>query len=72
MKIETFSEKETFELGKKLGTEAKPGQVYALLGDLGVGLALQSQSVVRLLPLFRFMKKAECRFIILMYTGSEI
>ena len=37
MKIETFSEKETFELGKKLGTEAKPGQVYALLGDLGVG-----------------------------------
>lgn len=37
MKIETFSEKETFELGKKLGTEAKAGQVYALLGDLGVG-----------------------------------
>ena len=37
MKIETFSENETFELGKKLGTEAKPGQVYALLGDLGVG-----------------------------------
>ena len=37
MKIETFSEKETFELGKKLGTEAKPGQIYALLGDLGVG-----------------------------------
>ena len=37
MKIETFSEKETFELGKKLGTEAKSGQVYALLGDLGVG-----------------------------------
>ena len=37
MKIETFNEKETFELGKKLGTEAKPGQIYALLGDLGVG-----------------------------------
>ena len=37
MKIETFSEKETFELGKKLGTDARPGQVYALLGDLGVG-----------------------------------
>lgn len=37
MKIETYSEKETYELGKKLGTEAKSGQVYALLGDLGVG-----------------------------------
>ena len=43
MKIETFSEKETFELGKKLGTEAKPGQVYALLGDLGVGKAILTQ-----------------------------
>lgn len=37
MKIETYSEKETFEAGKKLGEQAKPGQVYALLGDLGVG-----------------------------------
>ena len=37
MKIETYSEKETFEAGKKLGEQAKPGQVYALLGDLVVG-----------------------------------
>ena len=37
LKIETCSDKETSEVGKKLGTEAKPGQVYALLGDLGVG-----------------------------------
>lgn len=37
MRIETFSEKETLSFGKKLGCMAKPGQVYALLGDLGVG-----------------------------------
>lgn len=37
MVIETFSEKETFNLGKKLGEQTKPGQIYALLGDLGVG-----------------------------------
>ncbi|MBQ0000252.1 MAG: tRNA (adenosine(37)-N6)-threonylcarbamoyltransferase complex ATPase subunit type 1 TsaE [Clostridiales bacterium] len=37
MIFETFSEKETYEIGKKLGLEAKTGQVYALLGDLGVG-----------------------------------
>ncbi len=37
MIFETFSEKETYDIGKKLGLEAKPGQVYALLGDLGVG-----------------------------------
>lgn len=37
MIIETNSEKETYEIGKSLGEKAVPGQVYALLGDLGVG-----------------------------------
>lgn len=37
MVIETFSEKETRELGKKLAQEAQPGQVFSLVGDLGVG-----------------------------------
>ena len=34
---ETFEEKETLELGVKMGKEAVPGQVYTLIGDLGVG-----------------------------------
>ena len=37
MIIETTSEKETFELGKRLGQQATPGDVYTLEGDLGVG-----------------------------------
>ena len=37
MIIESYSEKETFELGLKLGKEAKPGKVFTLVGDLGVG-----------------------------------
>lgn len=37
MIIESNSEKETFEIGKSIGQNAKPGEVYALLGDLGVG-----------------------------------
>jgi tRNA threonylcarbamoyladenosine biosynthesis protein TsaE len=37
MIIETNSEKETWEFGKKLAENAKPGQVYSLVGDLGVG-----------------------------------
>ena len=37
MIIESFSEKETFDFGKQLGSNAEPGQVFALLGDLGVG-----------------------------------
>ena len=37
MVIETYQEKETYELGRRLGAEAKAGQVYTLVGDLGVG-----------------------------------
>ncbi|MCD7819651.1 MAG: tRNA (adenosine(37)-N6)-threonylcarbamoyltransferase complex ATPase subunit type 1 TsaE [Lachnospiraceae bacterium] len=37
MTIETNSEQETMEVGRRLGREAVPGQVFALEGDLGVG-----------------------------------
>lgn len=37
MLLESNSEKETYEIGKNIGLEAKPGEVYALLGNLGVG-----------------------------------
>ena len=37
MNYESSREQETFALGEKIGQEAKPGDIYALLGDLGVG-----------------------------------
>ena len=37
MRIESFSAEETYEFGKKLGKAAKPGTVFCLSGDLGVG-----------------------------------
>lgn len=37
MIIETWSEKETFQVGKDLGEKAEKGQIYTLTGDLGVG-----------------------------------
>jgi tRNA threonylcarbamoyladenosine biosynthesis protein TsaE len=40
---ETHSPTETFELGKRLGEEAKRGGFYALYGDLGVGKTVFSQ-----------------------------
>ena len=43
MKIETFSAEETYALGKKLGSEAKPGDVLTLIGDLGVGKTVFTQ-----------------------------
>ena len=45
MIYETFSAEETFALGKALGENAKPGSVYALIGDLGVGKTVFTQGV---------------------------
>lgn len=43
MVVETFSAQETFLLGKKLGEMSRPGQVYTLIGDLGVGKTVFTQ-----------------------------
>ena len=45
MIIETYSAAETFALGKKIGENAIPGQVYTLVGDLGVGKTVFTQGV---------------------------
>ena len=45
MIFESFSEKDTFELGKKIGKEAKPGDVFTLIGDLGVGKTALTKGV---------------------------
>ena len=37
MEFESLSSEETYNLGIKLGSEAKKGQVYSLEGDLGAG-----------------------------------
>ncbi len=41
--IETFDSTQTFEFGKELGSKAVSGQVYCLLGDLGVGKTVFTQ-----------------------------
>lgn len=41
--MEAWSEQETREIGKKLGKQACPGQVYGLIGDLGTGKTVFSQ-----------------------------
>ena len=45
MIIETRSAKETFDLGVELGQKAKRGQVYTLVGDLGVGKTVFTQGL---------------------------
>lgn len=43
--IESFSPEDTLELGRKMGKEAQPGEVYTLIGDLGVGKTVFTQGI---------------------------
>ena len=43
MVIESFSERETYQLGYDLGRKANKKDVYCLLGDLGVGKTVFTQ-----------------------------
>ncbi|MEY8519200.1 tRNA (adenosine(37)-N6)-threonylcarbamoyltransferase complex ATPase subunit type 1 TsaE [Lachnospiraceae bacterium 29-84] len=44
---ETFSQEETFQLGQALGEQARPGQIYTLVGDLGVGKTVLAQGIAK-------------------------
>lgn len=43
--LETNSPNDTFEAGRKLGLCAKPGEIYTLNGELGVGKTVFTQGV---------------------------
>lgn len=43
--IESFSPEDTFAFGEQIGRQAVPGQVYTLIGDLGVGKTVFTQGV---------------------------
>jgi len=45
--IESFRAEDTFALGERIGREAVPGQVYTLIGDLGVGKTVFTQGVAK-------------------------
>ena len=47
MVYETFSAEETEKLGEQIGREAKPGEVYTLIGDLGVGKTVFTQGIAK-------------------------
>ena len=52
MIIETNTSKETFDFGKSLGESAKPGTVYTLIGDLGVGKTVLTQGLAKGLEIY--------------------
>lgn len=47
MVIETYSPEETFQLGKSIGAQANPGEIYTLTGDLGVGKTVFAQGLAQ-------------------------
>lgn len=44
---DSASPQETAAIGEKIGREAKPGEVYTLIGDLGVGKTVFTQGVAK-------------------------
>lgn len=47
MVTETNHEKETYDLGFRLGLEAEAGAVYSLVGDLGVGKTVFTKGLAK-------------------------
>ena len=47
MTIESFSAKDTFQVGYEMGLKAKPAEVYCLSGDLGVGKTVFTQGFAK-------------------------
>ena len=45
MILETKSPEETFSVGRRMGEKAHPGQVFTLMGDLGVGKTIFPQKL---------------------------
>lgn len=43
MVMESFKAEDTYSLGKRIGSEAKKGQIFCLNGDLGVGKTVFTQ-----------------------------
>lgn len=79
--FETYNTEETRQLGYRLGQQAQAGQVYTLIGDLGVGKTVFTQGLAAGLgitepvnsPTFTIVQiyeEGDFLFIILTYTVS--
>ena len=47
MVFESNSEKDTFDMGRQIGEKAVPGDVYTLVGDLGVGKTVFTKGLAK-------------------------
>ena len=70
MEYDSYSPDETFELAKKLGQEAKAGDVVCLIGDLGVGKTLFSQGFAKGLGIEEYVNSPTFT-IVQEYEGTD-
>ena len=71
MIIDSFQTEDTFQLGYRMGTEAKKGEVFCLSGDLGVGKTVFTQGFAKGLGI----EEAVCSptfTIVLQYEGKRM
>ena len=47
MIIESFSPEDTFRVGEQLAKDARPGDIYTLDGDLGVGKTIFTKGMAK-------------------------
>lgn len=47
MIIDSFSAQDTYQVGYKMGSEARKGEIYCLSGDLGVGKTVFTQGFAK-------------------------
>ncbi|HCM13185.1 MAG TPA: tRNA (adenosine(37)-N6)-threonylcarbamoyltransferase complex ATPase subunit type 1 TsaE, partial [Lachnospiraceae bacterium] len=47
MKIDSFCSEDTYQLGVRMGKQAKKGDIYCLNGDLGVGKTVFTQGFAK-------------------------
>ena len=70
MEYDSYSPDETFELAKKLGQEAKAGDVVCLIGNLGVGKTLFSQGFAKGLGIEEYVNSPTFT-IVQEYEGTD-
>ncbi|MBR1598005.1 MAG: tRNA (adenosine(37)-N6)-threonylcarbamoyltransferase complex ATPase subunit type 1 TsaE [Lachnospiraceae bacterium] len=70
MEYDSYRPDETFELAKKLGQEAKAGDVVCLIGDLGVGKTLFSQGFAKGLGIEEYVNSPTFT-IVQEYEGTD-
>ena len=68
--FESFKPEDTFEYAKKMGENAKPGQVFCLNGDFGVGKTVFTQGFAKGLGVLEPINSPTFTIVQEYYDGS--